>query len=99
MESAKCIVPASVRRRHYETDAKRVYKLTVADGYLPEYFANGILTHNCKFTAHGYEGSDSPDRAESMIWPMTELFPSMTTVRSEPEMYGTQYAGPQSWMG
>ena len=32
----------------------------------------------CKFTAHGYEGEDSPDRAEAMIWCFTELFPRLT---------------------
>lgn len=32
----------------------------------------------CQFTAHGYEGDDSPDRAEAMIWCFTELFPELT---------------------
>lgn len=37
----------------------------------------------CKFTSHGYEGEGSPDRAEAMIWCMTELFPDMTMTKSE----------------
>lgn len=51
----------------------------------------------CKFTSSGYEGNDSPDRAESMIWCMTELFPRMTTAKSEPEpFYGHGTNG--AWM-
>ncbi|MCK5444188.1 MAG: DNA-packaging protein, partial [Rhodospirillaceae bacterium] len=52
----------------------------------------------CKFTASGYEGEDSPDRAESMIWGFTELFPKLTTEKSEPQpFYGSGQVG--SWMG
>lgn len=53
----------------------------------------------CKFTAYGYEGDDSPDRAEAMIWCMTELFPKMTQAPSEPEEVYHSYTGEQSWMG
>lgn len=52
----------------------------------------------CKFTASGYEGEDSPDRAESMIWGFTELFPKLTTEKSEPQPYYGQ-AVKQGWMG
>ena len=38
----------------------------------------------CLFTAAGYEGDDSPDRAEAMIWCMTNLFPSLTSGREPP---------------
>jgi phage terminase large subunit-like protein len=51
-----------------------------------------------KFTAHGYEGEDSPDRADAMIWGMTELFPRITMTKSEPEEYYPQ-GGSGSWMG
>lgn len=30
------------------------------------------------FTTHGYVGSKSPNRADALIWGMTELFPAMT---------------------
>lgn len=30
-----------------------------------------------QFTAEGYQGEDSPDRADAMVWAMTELFPGM----------------------
>jgi hypothetical protein len=50
----------------------------------------------CRFTGHGYEGTDSPDRAEAMIWCMTELFPSLTVEKPAPvEMYHAQAGG---WM-
>jgi phage terminase large subunit-like protein len=52
----------------------------------------------CAFTAHGYEGKDSPDRADSMIWCMTELFPRITTPKSEPEEYYPPGGG-SAWMG
>jgi predicted phage terminase large subunit-like protein len=55
-----------------------VYNLKVEG--LPEFFANGILTHNCAFTvgfdrkAQGY----SPDRVDALVWAFTDLFPAMT---------------------
>ena len=51
----------------------------------------------CLFTSSGYEGEDSPDRAESMIWGFTELFPSMTMEKSEPEAQVHTVEG--GWMG
>jgi hypothetical protein len=55
-----------------------VYNLSVADGHLPEFYANGILTHNCLMTAAGFEGEGSPDRVDAMVWAFTELFPRLT---------------------
>lgn len=51
-----------------------------------------------KFTAHGYQGEDSPDRAEAMIWCMTELFSHMTRPEAveEKEYYGNYSVG--GWM-
>ena len=31
----------------------------------------------CQFTASGYEGKGSPDRADALVWGMTELFPQL----------------------
>ncbi len=31
----------------------------------------------CLITAAGYEGAGSPDRADALVWAMTELFPTM----------------------
>lgn len=52
----------------------------------------------CKFTSSGYEGEDSPDRAEAAIWAFTELFPDLTMGKAEPEepSYG---GGEGSWLG
>lgn len=63
-----------------------VYNLSVEGE--PEFFANGILVHNCKihhvgafpeledqqcnYTPDGYDGS--PDRVDSLVWTLTELF-------------------------
>lgn len=32
----------------------------------------------CLITTAGYEGSGSPDRADALVWAMTELFPQLT---------------------
>ena len=32
----------------------------------------------CLFTAAGYEGEGSPDRADALVWAYTELFPKLT---------------------
>jgi phage terminase large subunit-like protein len=100
MGITKCIAPINVSRKHYGTDVKRVYNITVADGFLPEYFANGILTHNCNFTSSGYDGPNSPDRAEAAIWGFTELFPKLITEHKEEKMefYGNG-GGSGGWMG
>jgi phage terminase large subunit-like protein len=51
----------------------------------------------CQFTAHGYEGDDSPDRAEAMIWCFTELFPELTRAKiSAPTQKVIQQEG--AWM-
>lgn len=55
-----------------------VYNLEVQDGCLPEYFANGILVHNCAMTTAGYTGNKSPDRADALVWGLHELFPGLT---------------------
>ncbi len=64
--------------------ARPVYNLSVSEGYLPEYYANGILTHNCLVTAGGYEGDGHGDRMDSMVWGFTELFPALV-MRAEPD--------------
>ena len=42
-------------------------------GYFPE-----IEDQMCAMTVSGYQGLKSPDRADSVIWGLTELFPKMT---------------------
>ena len=38
----------------------------------------------CLFTAAGYEGHGSPDRADAAIWLLTELFPRIVTKAARP---------------
>lgn len=43
-----------------------VFNLMVADGHLPEFFARGVLVHNCTW----YPELDwSPDRLDANVWP------------------------------
>ena len=56
----------------------------------------------CAFTTHGYNGEDSPNRADAMIWAISDLFPELT----KPEKEAVVIASPQpiyrqsrnSWM-
>lgn len=85
-------------------DVKRqrqpVFNLSVVEGHLPEYFANGILVHNCGFTTSGYSGERSPDRADALVWLIAELFPALS--RPERKNYEVPVdrneAGAQGWM-
>jgi phage terminase large subunit-like protein len=54
--------------------AEPVYNLTVAGP--PEYFANGILVHNCGWVPGS---GPSPDRLDALVWALTELFAGGTT--------------------
>lgn len=42
-------------------------------GYYPE-----IEEQMCDFNVSGYQGPRSPDRADAVVWAMTELFPGIT---------------------
>tara|TARA_R110000765_G_scaffold273224_2_gene371950 strand:- start:415 stop:1677 length:1263 start_codon:yes stop_codon:yes gene_type:complete len=56
----------------------------------------------CKFTSEGYDGEDSPDRAEAAIWAFTELFPELLMGKSHEALaedygqYGSGSGG--AWM-
>lgn len=51
----------------------------------------------CLFTSAGYEGAGSPDRADSLVWLFSELFPSMTTRQADP--VEPVHYGDGGWMG
>jgi hypothetical protein len=51
----------------------------------------------CLFTASGYEGSGSPDRADALVWSLTELFPGMVRKAADPAPPVDYGAG--GWMG
>jgi hypothetical protein len=64
----------------------------------------------CAFTTNGYIGSDSPNRADAMIWALYELFPGiMKKAREQPPEPKSEEdhdgdgamssAGQHSWMG
>lgn len=52
------------------------------------------------FSTSGYTGPNSPNRADALIWALTELFPGMTKPPEEPEPEQEEgaYAGENSWM-
>jgi phage terminase large subunit-like protein len=55
-----------------------VYNLSIADGYPHEFYANGILVHNCDWNPQ--TDSDSPDRMDALVWALTELSQSSGTL-------------------
>lgn len=67
----ECIAVASVMM--LRTTPESVYNLEV-DGP-PEYYANGILVHNCAFTIDfdRKEAGYSPDRVDALVWAITDL--------------------------
>jgi len=38
----------------------------------------------CAFTTHGYMGENSPNRADSFVWAMSDLFPELTKHEEKP---------------
>lgn len=57
----------------------------------------------CAFTTTGYTGGKSPNRADALVWGMTELFPGMTKPKSvieraRPVRY-SQGSGSSAWLG
>lgn len=54
----------------------------------------------CAFTVNGYTGPRSPNRADAMIWAMSELFPGMVREKQEPKKFlRPPVSHAQSWMG
>ena len=52
----------------------------------------------CRFTAAGYEGDGSPDRADALIWALTHLFPKLTQKNTPPAAPPPVYQD-GGWMG
>jgi phage terminase large subunit-like protein len=50
----------------------------------------------CLMTAHGYEGSGSPDRVDAAVWGLTELFPQM--VQNKTRTVHIPNLGAGGWM-
>lgn len=54
----------------------------------------------CQTTAWGYEGPNSPNRMDALVWGMTELFPDLTPKRpAKPRRERAIPTGPQGWQG
>lgn len=57
----------------------------------------------CAFTTHGYTGANSPNRADAMIWGMSDLFPSLLESKEEkpapPPPPRPAMASHNRWMG
>lgn len=64
-------------------------------GHFPE-----LEDELCAFTTNGYMGTDSPNRADAMIWAMSELFPGMIK-ESKKEKKSVLHTprGPQGYLG
>ena len=52
----------------------------------------------CRMTAWGYDGDDSPDRVDALVWAMTELFPSMLSRTGFKGPIYEPSRGPGGWM-
>lgn len=57
--------------RRVTTTPVSVYNLTVADGFPSEFYANGVLVHNCTWEPE--ESTDSPDRVDALVYAGLEL--------------------------
>ncbi len=63
-----------------------------------------LETQMCGFTSAGYEGDGSPDRADALVWALTELFPeilesaSIKPADERPEV-DHRGGGAGAWMG
>lgn len=62
-------------------------------GYFPE-----IEDQLTEFTTSGYVGDRSPDRADAVVWGMTELFPQLTRKPAKKKTARKSYAA-GGWMG
>ena len=51
----------------------------------------------CGFTTHGYKGDKSPNRADAMVWAISELFPGIAAERGKKQAQPEE--APQHWMG
>lgn len=55
----------------------------------------------CGFTTHGYTGEHSPNRADAMIWGITDLFPNLLSTKAKSQQPLSPPPPPraQGWMG
>lgn len=58
----------------------------------------------CAFTTHGYTGQNSPNRADAMIWGMSDLFPQLLAKKeaqktTQPSSIVVPVPSPHGWLG
>lgn len=51
------------------------------------------------FSTFGYTGHGSPNRADALVWAITELFPALTAPPAEDDEEKDEYSGSDAWMG
>lgn len=80
-----------------ERRKQSVYNLRVACH--PEYFADGVLVHNCSFMQDHDEKlmGYSPDRVDALVWGFTELFQDMIVSRRPQRKYSLPDAMDPNW--
>lgn len=56
----------------------------------------------CAMTTHGYAGENSPNRADAMVWGMSDLFPDLTKEPAQPKVLlpppFAHRRSPNAWM-
>ncbi|WP_306127930.1 DNA-packaging protein [Roseovarius sp. MMSF_3350] len=63
-------------------------------GHFPE-----LENQMTQFTNEGYQGEDSPDRADSLVWAMSELFPDMVDTVPDASKFNIGRRGGGGWLG
>jgi phage terminase large subunit-like protein len=62
-------------------------------GYFPE-----MEEELAGFTTNGYLGQGSPNRADALVWLLTELFPALTKAPKKPADDRPRRSSPNAWM-
>jgi len=75
-QNAGAVIITSVKK-----SAKKIPVFNLKVDGVPEFYANGILVHNCEWVP----GEKSPDRMDALVWALTEL-------SSQPGISGVTYA-------
>ena len=52
-----------------------------------------------QFTNEGYQGDGSPDRADALVWALTELFPDMVDTVPDASRFNIRPSGGGGWLG
>ena len=97
LEGVRCKLISASRGKTVR--AEPISALTEQDkirfaGYFPELEAELV-----GFTTHGYIGENSPNRADAMIWAVSELFPGITRQEQRKPVVAKEFAPADAGMG